>query len=142
MNIKLHTPSAGGVVIKDNEVLLIYSALKNTYAFPKGTIDQGETKDVTAVREVKEETGYSVEILDFLGDFTFDFDWKDGIRYRKTVSYYLMELANDEEPELNLQEGEDFVNIWTSIEKAYELLTFDDSKEILKLALRSSKLVH
>jgi 8-oxo-dGTP pyrophosphatase MutT (NUDIX family) len=142
MNIKLHTPSAGGVVIKDNEVLLIYSALKNTYAFPKGTIDQGETKDVTAVREVKEETGYSVEILDFLGDFTFNFDWKDGIRYRKTVSYYLMELANDEEPELNLQEGEDFVNIWTSIEKAYELLTFDDSKEILKLALRSSKLVH
>jgi 8-oxo-dGTP pyrophosphatase MutT (NUDIX family) len=142
MNIKLHTPSAGGVVIKDNEVLLIYSALKNTYAFPKGTIDQGETKDVTAVREVKEETGYSVEILDFLGDFTFDFDWKDGIRYRKTVSYYLMELANDEEPELNLQEGEDFVNIWTSIEKAYELLTFDDSKEILKLALKSSKLVH
>jgi 8-oxo-dGTP pyrophosphatase MutT (NUDIX family) len=142
MNIKLHTPSAGGVVIKDNEVLLIYSDLKNTYAFPKGTIDQGETKDVTAVREVKEETGYSVEILDFLGDFTFDFDWKDGIRYRKTVSYYLMELANDEEPELNLQEGEDFVNIWTSIEKAYELLTFDNSKEILKLALRSSKLVH
>jgi 8-oxo-dGTP pyrophosphatase MutT (NUDIX family) len=142
MNIKLHTPSAGGVVIKDNEVLLIYSALKNTYAFPKGTIDQGETKDVTAVREVKEETGYSVEILDFLGDFTFNFDWKDGIRYRKTVSYYLMELANDEEPELNLQEGEDFVNIWTRIEKAYELLTFDDSKEILKLALRCSKLVH
>jgi 8-oxo-dGTP pyrophosphatase MutT (NUDIX family) len=142
MDIKLHTPSAGGVIIRNNEVLLIFSASKNSYAFPKGTIDDGETKDITAVREVKEETGYNVEILDFLGDYTFDFDWKDGNRYRKTVSYYLMQLTNNEEPQTDLQEGEDFVNIWTPIEKAHDILTFDDSKEILSRALKSSKLVH
>jgi len=141
MDIKLHTPSAGGVVIRNNEVLLIYSASRNSYAFPKGTIDEGETKDVTAIREVKEETGYNVEILDFLGDYTFDFDWKDGNRYRKTVTYYLMGLLDDEDPISNLQENEDFVNKWTPLENAQEVLTFDDSKEILKHALQSSKLV-
>ena len=141
MDIKLHTPSAGGVVIRNNEVLLIYSASRNSYAFPKGTIDEGETKDVTAIREVKEETGYNVEILDFLGDYTFDFDWKDGNRYRKTVTYYLMGLLDDEVPISNLQENEDFVNKWTPLENAQEVLTFDDSKEILKHALQSSKLV-
>ncbi|MFZ2126417.1 MAG: NUDIX domain-containing protein [Candidatus Microsaccharimonas sp.] len=142
MDLKLHTPSAGGIVIRDGNVLLIYSTSRNSYAFPKGTIDEGETKDITAIREVKEETGYNVEILDFLGDYTFDFDWKDGNRYRKTVTYYLMNVADDEDPHPMLEEGEDFVNVWTPIDKAHEVLTFDDSKEILKLALKSSKFIH
>jgi 8-oxo-dGTP pyrophosphatase MutT (NUDIX family) len=138
MDIKLHTLSAGGVVIRNKEVLLIYSALSNSYAFPKGTIDEGETKDVTAIREVKEETGYDVEILDFLGDYTYDFDYKDGNRYRKTVTYYLMNLTNSNKPQANLQENEDFVNVWTSVEQAYEVLTYADSKEALRRALESS----
>jgi len=135
MNIKLHTPSAGGVIIKDGNVLLIYSASRNSYAFPKGTIDDGETKEFTAIREVKEETGYSVEIVHFIGDYTFEFEAQDGTRFRKTVTYYLMNLINDEEPVPNLQEGEDFVNIWAPIDNASELLTFDDSKEVLELAI-------
>lgn len=138
MDIKLHTLSAGGVVIRNKEVLLIYSALSNSYAFPKGTIDEEETKDVTAIREVKEETGYDVEILDFLGDYTYDFDYKDGNRYRKTVTYYLMNLTNSNKPQANLQENEDFVNVWTSVEQAYEVLTYADSKEALRRALESS----
>lgn len=141
MDIKLHTPSAGGVIIRNNEVLLIYSASRNSYSFPKGTIDVGETKDTTAIREVKEETGYNVEIVDFLGDYTFEFEWRDGICYRKTVTYYLMALINNKDPEPNLQEGEDFVNRWTPVDIAHELLTFDDSKEILAQALKNAKLV-
>lgn len=142
MDIELHTSSAGGVVIRNNGVPLIYSASRNSYAFPKGTIDEGETKDTTAIREVKEETGYNVEILDFLGNRTYEFDWKDGNRYQKTVSYYLMQLADLEKPQPNLQEGEYFENLWIPLPKAYDILTFDGSKEILKLALKSSKLIH
>jgi len=135
MDIKLHTSSAGGVVIRNNKVLLIYSASRNSYAFPKGTIDEGETKDVTAIREVKEETGYTTEIVGFLGDFAYEFDGMDGCRYRKTVSYYLMDVTDNEKPHPNLQAGEDFVTMWVSAEKAFEMLTFDDSKEILQRAL-------
>ena len=73
MDIKLHTSSAGGVIIRNNDVLLILSASGNCYAFPKGTIESSETRDVTAIREVKEETGHNVKILDFLYDSTFYF---------------------------------------------------------------------
>jgi 8-oxo-dGTP pyrophosphatase MutT (NUDIX family) len=139
METKLHTPSAGGIIIKGNIVLIIYSPARNSYAFPKGTIDPGETKDMTAIREVKEETGYNVEIDVFLGNFTFEFDHKNGIRYSKTVTYYLMHLADDNEQEPNLQPGEDFKNMWVSIEDAQDLLTFDDAKEVLRLAIEASK---
>jgi 8-oxo-dGTP pyrophosphatase MutT (NUDIX family) len=138
MNTKQHTPSAGGIIINDGNVLLIYSASRNTYAFPKGTIDEGETKDTTAVREVKEETGYNVKILELVGDYTFEFDANDGVHYQKTVTYYLMELADDSEPRPNLQAGEDFVNIWTPIENVYDILSFNDAKEIFMKAIGNS----
>ncbi len=141
MDIKQHRQSAGGVIIHDNQVLLIYSPSRNSYGFPKGTIDKGETKEVAALREVKEETGYNTEILDFLGEYTFDFDWKDGNRYRKTVSYYLMGLSDTEEPQADLQEGEDFINLWLPIEEAENTLTYDDAKEVLRLAVKSPELV-
>ena len=135
MDTKQHRESAGGVIIKDGQVLLIYSAIRNSYSFPKGTIDEGETIERTAIREVKEETGYNVKIMNFLAAKNFEFTKEDGEHYSKTVSYYLMQLADNEEPEPNLQPGEDFINIWTPVEKAFDVLTFDDSKDILTLAL-------
>jgi len=139
MDIKQHRQSAGGVIIHDNQVLLIYSPSRNSYGFPKGTIDKGETKEVAALREVKEETGYNAEILDFLSEYTFDFDWKDRSRYRKTVSYYLMSLTDTEDPQTDLQEGEDFVNMWLPTDEAEQILTFDDAKAVLKLAIKNLK---
>lgn len=134
MQIKPHTPSAGGVILKDNKVLLIYSALRGAHSFPKGTIDPGESKEAAAVRELKEETGYDAIITDTIGDFTFEFESKDSQLYRKTVTYYAMELANDHEPQPNLQAGEDFVNVWVDVKEAYELLPFDDLKTALARA--------
>jgi 8-oxo-dGTP pyrophosphatase MutT (NUDIX family) len=140
MEIQLHTPSAGGIVIDDSRVLLIHSASKNTYEFPKGTIDEGETKDYTAIREVKEETGYTVEIVGFIGDETYEFNSEAGVRFIKTVTYYLMVLADAEAPRPNLQEGEDFVNKWSSFDEAMDLLTYDNSKELLVRTIQNFNL--
>ena len=137
MDTKHSRASAGGVIIRGEEVLLIRSDIRNSYGFPKGTLDPGETKDVAALREVKEETGYNVEIVEFLDESTFEFDDK-GEHFEKTVTYYLMRLTDDEEPRPDLQPGEDFVNLWVSVERAYELLTFDDAKQILRLAVKAS----
>ena len=131
---KLHTPSSGGIVFKDGKVLIIHSPSRNTYSFPKGTIDEGETNEQTALREVKEETGYNVRILRPLDDSTFEFDSGKGFIYRKTVSYFVMELADDKDPVPNLQHGEDFTSLWVPIKDAYSVLTFDDARELLKQA--------
>ena len=128
--------SAGGVVYDKGKVLVINWLSKKWIEFPKGTIEPGEAIENTAVREVEEETGYKTKIVAPLGDVTFEFDWTDGKHYRKTVSHFLLELANDDEPIPNREENEDYENIWLTPEEASVQLTFDTDKEILKRAMK------
>ncbi|MGH3451685.1 MAG: NUDIX hydrolase, partial [Haloechinothrix sp.] len=64
--------SAGGVVIDRarGRVALIGRLDRNgtlLWSLPKGHIEDGETSEQTAVREVKEETGISAQVLTPLG---------------------------------------------------------------------------
>ena len=128
----LRKHSAGGVILRDGKVLVIFSASRNSVGFPKGVIDKGETPEQAAIREVKEETGYDVNIHEKIEDTTYEFKYPDGRPCIKTVSYYLMTVANDDEPAPNLQPGEDFTTEWLTPAKALEQLSFDSSKDILK----------
>lgn len=142
MAIYLHKSSAGGVILKDGKVLVISSISRESIEFPKGTIESEEPLESTAIREVEEETGYRVKVIDDLGGSTFDFESQnEGKKYRKTVFYFLMELVDDAEPVKNLQDGEDFVNHWLTIDEAQEQLTYDNTRVILSKAINSSKLV-
>lgn len=134
MNLYMHTPSAGGVVIHDGKVLLISSARRGSIDLPKGTIEPLESVAETAIREVEEETGYRTRITKDLGSITYDFDGREGKRYRKTVSYFLMELADGDEPVKNLQPGEDFVNQWVCPEDAIRRATYADVRTIITRA--------
>ena len=127
--------SAGGVIVNGDQVLTIKWLSKDSIEFPKGTIEHGETHEQTAIREVGEETGYQTKIIQSLGDTTFEYDWTNGYHYRKTVYYFLMELANNDEPVPNREDSEDFENNWLTFEQAAELLTHDDSKEVLSRAV-------
>lgn len=140
MNNIVYKHSSGGVVINKGKVLVISSASRNSIGLPKGTIDDGETPEQAAVREVKEETGYDVEIIQKLNDYTYEFDWEDGTHCVKTVTYYFMKLSNNLEPMPNLQPGEDFESKWVMPSDAFGMFTFSEAKDALKLALNSSKL--
>ena len=64
---------------------------KNRYegwVLPKGTVEQGEEPQDTAVREVLEESGASVKIVKYIGDTQYTFNTvSDTIK--KTVHWYL-----------------------------------------------------
>ena len=68
--------SCGGVVIYRNKILLLYKNYKNKYdgwVLPKGTVEEGETHEETALREVLEESGAKAEIVQFVGTSNYTF---------------------------------------------------------------------
>ncbi|MEX1021796.1 MAG: NUDIX hydrolase [Dehalococcoidia bacterium] len=87
--------SAGGVVFRAGEegveIVLVIRKRPPLYALPKGTPDPGETIEQTAAREVREETGLEVRILDAIGQVHYRFTDTAGVRVEKDVEFFLME---------------------------------------------------
>ena len=96
MNEPIKYHAAGGVVIRENgrKMLLLEVAGRKELRLPKGHIEDGETVEQAAVREVQEETGYAdVEIIDDLGSVTHTFyNFRKDANITRTESYFLMRL--------------------------------------------------
>lgn len=132
--VKKH--SSGGILVKDGKVLLIHwDAPRSTYDLPKGSIDEGESAEDACVREVREETGYQTEIIKYIGQTYYEYDWIDGTYHKKTVDYFLLK-TNQNQPYNHAREAhETFENVWVTPEEAIHLISRDVDKEILKKAL-------
>lgn len=89
--------SAGGVVYRrteDGELEILLAArrtLKGNIAWglAKGHIEEGESPEDAAVREVREETGWEAVIEESLGLTKYFYVW-ESVRIRKTVHFFLM----------------------------------------------------
>lgn len=68
----IHTRSAGGIVLGDGgTIALVQSRASGFWTFPKGHIDEGETDEEAARREIAEEAGlHDLEYLDDLGEYS------------------------------------------------------------------------
>lgn len=65
-------PTVGTFVEHDGTFLILRRAHepeKGQWNLPGGFMEQGETAEQTAIREVKEETGLDVEPVEYLGSF-------------------------------------------------------------------------
>lgn len=61
---------ACGIVNKDNKVLMVKKAKDEnlSWTFPGGKVEDGETNEQVCIREVYEETGLTVSIIESLGE--------------------------------------------------------------------------
>ncbi|WP_430591826.1 NUDIX hydrolase [Humidisolicoccus flavus] len=61
--------AAYAVIVDDEQILLSHTVVENweAWTLPGGGIDPGEHPEDAAIREVFEETGFTVEITDTLG---------------------------------------------------------------------------
>ncbi|HMZ55088.1 MAG TPA: NUDIX domain-containing protein [Nitrospira sp.] len=125
--------SAGGVVLRPQEVLLIrVSDIKGrpVWSFPKGRLDAGETPAQAAVREVMEETGWCCRIEADLSTTEYWFQ-REGRRFRKTVVWFKMvPLERSGVPDGEVEEVE-----WVEREEALRRLTYPSDVQLLSQAL-------
>jgi NAD-specific glutamate dehydrogenase len=65
----------------------------------------------------------------------YEFD-EDGKHFHKTIYQYLFELVDkNKQPTPHREEGEDFENLWLSFDEAFNELTHENSKNILRTAI-------
>ena len=125
----------GCIIIENNKVLLVYEKNRNFWGFPKGHMEKGENEIETALREVKEEVGLDVEIIDKERRYILNYIIRDEID-KTTVLY----LAIPKNKEIVMQESEIEKVKWCDFEEALETLTFDNSKEVFKKVINDLNL--
>jgi len=129
--------SAGGVIYravgKEFEVALILH--DGLWCLPKGLIEENETHETAALREVKEETGLTGEIVEKIGEINYNFFRKR--LYSKTVHFYLLKYVEGS-VEAHDAEADDVK--WFSISKALQILAYPN--EIKMLARARNMLKH
>ncbi|HEX5415453.1 MAG TPA: NUDIX hydrolase [Chloroflexota bacterium] len=94
-------PAAGGVVERDGQLLLArrkHAPWQDHWYFPSGFVEYDEDVEVTATREVREETGLDVAIAGVFGVYSyFDDPRKNGIiiLFRATIVGGTLKAGDD-----------------------------------------------
>ena len=97
------------------------------WSLPKGHIEEGETPEAAAIREVAEETGITSEISRELGVIDFWF-MASGKRIHKTVHHYLFKEVSGT---LTPQESEVDEVRWFPLEEIVTRLAYPDEKKLI-----------
>lgn len=132
-------PTAGGVVFRHAkegggvEILLIQDA-KDRWTIPKGHIEEGETAQQTARREIGEEAGLKeVDILGWLGKIHFRYRRVDKL-VLMTTQIYLVRAKGD----TNAIQKEEWMNgiKWFSFHDALDAIEYEDIGKLMLLAMK------
>jgi ADP-ribose pyrophosphatase YjhB (NUDIX family) len=128
--------SAGGLVVDTTGKLGLLIGRRDQkdatgkrilWSLPKGHIEEGETPEQAALREVQEETGIESIIEKSLGVIDFWF-MAGGKRIHKTVHHYLFRESGGL---LAAQETEVDEVAWFPLEEIIEKLAYPDEKKLI-----------
>lgn len=123
--------SAGGVVARDDEILLIALRDGRRWQLPKGHLEPGETAEEAAVREVREETGVRGRTVARLPSIEYWFV-EGGRRIHKVVDYYLLDYAAGSADDFDPDEVSGAR--WFGWDEGIAKLSFDNEREVAAAA--------
>lgn len=113
--------AAGGIVERDGCVLLVHRPKYDDWSFPKGKLDEGETWEQAALREVEEETGLRCELGDEVGRTHYPV-----LQGPKEVRYYRMTCAGDARAQNEVDDLR-----WVPLDEAAALLSHQHDRDLL-----------
>lgn len=128
--------SAGGVVIEKDNVLVL-KKFRGDWVLPKGRLEDNESIEQAAVREVYEETGIHASITRYIGFVKYVYAHIEGYKVNKTVHYYLMS-ANDEDTTPQREEGFSEA-VFMNRNKAIQLLKHEAEKNMVRRSKKKRK---
>jgi len=136
---KILHQSAGGFVFYESQIGALYVALleneKGKFVLPKGHIQEGESAEAAALREIKEELGIKtyLKLIGFAGQSRYRFkDYDDKRIHFKRVNLFV--FSSPKMANLSALKKEGFINAkWLKTEDALRKLAFD--KKILIKAI-------
>ena len=95
------------------------------WSYPKGHIENNETEEETALREIKEETNLEVELIK---GFRTVITYSPKENIIKDVVFF---LAKPKTTNVKVQKKEIETYKWISLDKAKNLITYNDDKQVL-----------
>jgi 8-oxo-dGTP pyrophosphatase MutT (NUDIX family) len=120
---------AGSIVFrldgKEPRVLLV-TARRNpgNWIFPKGHIEKGETAEVAALRETREEAGVVATVIAPTGILEYGF-----LGAKARVEYFLLQFTREAGPP---EDGRK--RIWCDVEDALGRLSYKNTRKLLRRA--------
>lgn len=131
--------SAGGVVFKKEKGKILWLLIqpgsdsqhwrKGRWQLPKGLIDEGETGQQAAVREVKEEGGVEAKVLSKIDRINIFFYNEKKQKVIKNIVFFLMKYREGSQKNHDREVKE---AVWLPYKEAYQRLTFASEKKILE----------
>lgn len=123
---------AGGVVFCNDEVFLLMSD-RGEWVMPKGVIRNANRSNDVALWRVEDEAGIHAEIIGVVGNTRYDFFSESrGREISNRIQWFAMR-AEDQSFHVSYEQG--FLNgKYLPVDKAREMLTYPDDREILDKA--------
>jgi 8-oxo-dGTP pyrophosphatase MutT (NUDIX family) len=130
--------SAGGAAFRrvddQVEVALISVGETRRWQLPKGMVDEGETPEAAAQREVREEAGLETELIELLDKIEYWYFAKGGaqrVRFHKFVYFFLLHATGGDVSQHDHEVNE---ARWFPIAEAVQILAFENERKVVQRA--------
>jgi len=130
--------SSGGVAFRwqdlEPEITIVSVKPSLRWQLPKGIVDPGESPEITAVREVREEAGIETDLPSLIETIEYWYrstKYGKPVRFHKFVHFYLLSYRSGDVTEHDHEVAE---ARWVSFEEAMEMLAFKSERKVVEKA--------